>query len=79
MEHTVKTPGVVTGLSVAAIVAAPVPENQIDAIRRSIGAAVGINPDRGAVIVEAMGCTRVEEEGGDSVIDESLEPASERR
>jgi flagellar M-ring protein FliF len=78
VEHTVKAPGVVTGLSVAAIVAAPVPENQIDAIRRSIGAAVGINPDRGdTVIVEAMEFALDEEEEElTPVIDESLEPES---
>lgn len=76
VEHTVKAPGVVTGLSVAAIVAAPVGEDQLDAIRRSIGAAVGVNLDRGdTVIVEAMEfAVGEEEEGLISAIDESQEP-----
>jgi flagellar M-ring protein FliF len=75
VEHTVKAPGVVTGLSVAAIVAAPVAEDQLDAIRRSIGAAVGVNLDRGdTVIVEAMGfAVGEEEEGLISAVDESQE------
>lgn len=77
VEHTVKAPGVVTGLSVAAIVAAPVTEDQIDAIRRSIGAAVGVNPDRGdTVIVEAMEFATEEEEEEIPPVDESEEPVS---
>ena len=62
VEHTIKAPGVVTRLSVAAIVAAPVGENQIDAIRRSIEAAVGVNPNQDSVIVEAMEFASIEEE-----------------
>lgn len=55
IERTVKAPGEVRRLSVAAIVAAPVSDTQLQAITRSIGAAVGIDPGRGdSLIVEAM-------------------------
>ena len=75
VEHTVKAPGVVTGLSVAAIVAAPIDENQLDAIRRSIGAAVGVNAERGdMVIVEAMEFATEEEEDLIPIADEPEEP-----
>lgn len=55
VEHTIKAPGEVRRLSVAAIVAAPLSDAQLQAITRSIGAAVGIDPGRGdSLIVEAM-------------------------
>lgn len=55
VERTIKAPGEVRRLSVAAIVAAPVSDAQLQAITRSIGAAVGIDPGRGdSLIVEAM-------------------------
>lgn len=55
VEHRVKAPGEVKRLSVAAIVAAPLTEAQQQAISRSIGAAVGLDPVRGdSLIVEAM-------------------------
>ncbi|MEW6228309.1 MAG: flagellar basal-body MS-ring/collar protein FliF [Bacillota bacterium] len=55
VEHRVKAPGEVKRLSVAAIVAAPLTEAQQQAISRSIGAAVGLDPGRGdSLIVEAM-------------------------
>ncbi|MCR4402722.1 MAG: flagellar M-ring protein FliF [Firmicutes bacterium] len=55
VEHTIKAPGEVRRLSVAAIVASPLSDNQLQAITRSIGAAVGIDPGRGdSLIVEAM-------------------------
>ncbi|MGE5588578.1 MAG: flagellar basal-body MS-ring/collar protein FliF [Clostridia bacterium] len=55
VEHTIKAPGEVRRLSVAAIVAAPLSDSQLQAITRSIGAAVGIDPGRGdSLIVEAM-------------------------
>ncbi len=55
VERTVKAPGEVRRLSVAAIVTAPISDAQLQAIRRSIGAAVGIDPGRGdSLIVEAM-------------------------
>jgi len=79
VEHTVKAPGVVTGLSVAAIVAAPVAEDRLEAIRRSIGAAVGINLDRGdSIIVEAMEFAvdeeKEEEDKLTPIMDEPEEP-----
>jgi len=77
VEHTVKAPGVVTGLSVAAIVAAPVAEDRLEAIRRSIGAAVGVNLERGdTVIVETMefAVEEEEEEEPTPMIDEPEEP-----
>lgn len=73
VEHTVKAPGVVTGLSVAAIVAAPVTEERLEAIRRSVGAAVGVNPDRGdTIIVEAMEFAVEDEE------EQELVPATDK-
>ncbi|MGE5593352.1 MAG: flagellar basal-body MS-ring/collar protein FliF [Betaproteobacteria bacterium] len=55
VEHTVKAPGEVKRLSVAAIVAAPLSDAQLQAITRSVGAAVGIDPARGdSLIVEPM-------------------------
>ncbi|MEW6105845.1 MAG: flagellar basal-body MS-ring/collar protein FliF [Bacillota bacterium] len=55
VEHTIKAPGEVRRLSVAAIVAAPLSDAQLQAITRSVGAAVGIDPGRGdSLIVEAM-------------------------
>ena len=55
VERTVKAPGEVRRLSVAAIVVAPVSDAQLQAITRSVGAAVGIDPGRGdSLIVEAM-------------------------
>ncbi|MBC7084075.1 MAG: flagellar M-ring protein FliF [Firmicutes bacterium] len=55
VERTIKAPGEVRRLSVAAIVAAPVSDAQLQAITRSVGAAVGIDPGRGdSLIVEAM-------------------------
>lgn len=55
VEHTVKAPGEVKRLSVAAIVAAPLSDTQLQAITRSVGAAVGIDPARGdSLIVEPM-------------------------
>ena len=79
VEHTVKAPGVITGLSVAAIVDAPVADERLEAIRRSIGAAVGINADRGdTIIVEAMEFAMADEEEQEfvPVEDESEEPQS---
>ncbi|MDI7248262.1 MAG: flagellar basal-body MS-ring/collar protein FliF [Bacillota bacterium] len=55
VEHTVKAPGEVRRLSVAAMVAAPLSDAQLQAITRSIGAAVGIDPGRGdSLIVEPI-------------------------
>ncbi|MGE5573931.1 MAG: flagellar basal-body MS-ring/collar protein FliF [Bacteroidota bacterium] len=55
VEHTVKAPGEVRRLSVAAMVAAPLSDAQLQAITRSVGAAVGIDPGRGdSLIVEPI-------------------------
>lgn len=78
VEHTVRAPGVVTGLSVAAIVASPVAEDTLEAIRRSVAAAVGITPDRGdSIIVEAIEFAVADEEEPDLMpaVDEPMVPS----
>ncbi len=55
VERRVKPPGAVKRISVAVLVAAPLTDAQQQAITRSVGAAVGVDPAKGdSLVVEAM-------------------------